>query len=97
MQVAADTQILTVREAAERLKVSEGTAMKLFERESGVIVIAFPRKGNGRIARRVSLFQFISGFSRASLLLAVRDDRFRDRAGRWTALGDAPAQMMSAL
>ena len=36
---------LTVAEVAERLKVNEETARRLFLTESGVIVICYPRKG----------------------------------------------------
>ena len=36
---------LTVAEVAERLKVNEETARRLFLNEPGVIVICYPRKG----------------------------------------------------
>ncbi len=47
MKVALDINepFLTVAEVAERLKVNEGTARRLFLNEPGVIVICYPRKG----------------------------------------------------
>ena len=43
---------LTLFEVAERLKVNEDTARRLFLNEPGVIVICFPRKGK-RVYRTV--------------------------------------------
>jgi hypothetical protein len=47
MKSAADIDeaCLTVAEVAERLKVNEETARRLFLNEPGVIVICDPRKG----------------------------------------------------
>jgi hypothetical protein len=47
MKVAVDINetFLTVAEVAERLKVNEETARRLFLNEPGVIVICWPRKG----------------------------------------------------
>lgn len=43
--VDIDEIFLTVAEVAERLKVNEETARRLFLNEPGVIVICYPRKG----------------------------------------------------
>jgi len=43
---------LTPFEVAERLKINEDTARRLFLNEPGVIVICFPRKGK-RVYRTV--------------------------------------------
>jgi hypothetical protein len=43
---------LTLFEVAERLKINEDTARRLFLNEPGVIVICFPRKGK-RVYRTV--------------------------------------------
>jgi hypothetical protein len=45
---------LTLFEVAERLKVNEDTARRLFMNEPGVIVICFPRKGK-RVYRTVRI------------------------------------------
>jgi len=47
MNVAVDINetCLTVAEVAERLKLSEEMARRLFLNEPGVIVICYPRKG----------------------------------------------------
>ena len=44
-QVDINETFLTVAEVAERLKVNEETARRLFLNEPGVIVICCPRKG----------------------------------------------------
>lgn len=47
MSVAVDINesCLTVAEVADRLKLNEETARRLFLNEPGVIVICYPRKG----------------------------------------------------
>ena len=45
MQGAISEILLTLSEVAERLKVNEDTARRLFVNEPGVVVICFPRKG----------------------------------------------------
>jgi hypothetical protein len=40
-----DEKCLTVSEVAERLKINEDTARRIFINEPGVIVICRPRKG----------------------------------------------------
>jgi hypothetical protein len=37
--------LLTVRDVAERLRVNEETARRLFANEPGVVVICFPKRG----------------------------------------------------
>lgn len=44
-RVEINETCLTVAEVAERLKVNEETARRLFLNEPGVIVICYPRKG----------------------------------------------------
>src|SRR5437667_45237 len=44
-RVDINETFLTVAEVAERLKVNEETARRLFLNEPGVIVICYPRKG----------------------------------------------------
>jgi hypothetical protein len=55
-EVAARGQetYLTLFEVAERLKVNEDTARRLFLNEPNVIVICFPRKGK-RVYRTVRI------------------------------------------
>ena len=44
-QLDINETCLTVAEVAERLKLNEETARRLFLNEPGVIVICYPRKG----------------------------------------------------
>ena len=55
-QAKADVadRFLTVVEVAERLKVNEDTARRLFLNEPGVVVICFPQKGK-RVYRTVRI------------------------------------------
>jgi hypothetical protein len=46
--------LLTLREAADCLKVNEDTIRRLFINEPGVVVICFPRKGK-RVYRTVRI------------------------------------------
>lgn len=54
MQVAAEESLLTLSDAAARLKVNEDTVRRLFVNEPGVVLICFPRKGK-RVYRTVRI------------------------------------------
>jgi hypothetical protein len=61
---------LTVADVAEKLQVNEETVRRLFQREPGVLVICFPRKGR-RVYRTLripqSVFQrVLTRFTRGS-------------------------------
>jgi hypothetical protein len=45
MHVQIDEPFYTIVDVAERLKVNQDTARRLFLNEPGVVVICFPRKG----------------------------------------------------
>ena len=52
--VDGTTSFLTLADVAERLKVNEDTARRLFLNEPGVVVICFPRRGK-RVYRTVRI------------------------------------------
>ncbi len=67
-QVAADERFFTLAEVAERLKIKEDTARRLFINEPGVIVICFPRRGR-RVYRTLRIPESV--FQRVLTRLSV--------------------------
>ena len=70
MEGAISEILLTLSEVAERLKVNEDTARRLFVNEPGVVVICFPRKGR-RVYRTLRIP--VSVFSRVLTRLTKVD------------------------